>query len=375
MDALKSLALPLILVTIAAVGLVLALPKFRVARWKSTLTTQSATGPEVIQPGTEEEIASEMAVDPSTYDRQSDMRSIRRIPSDSVTLEAAFRQRKNDNCEQIPAGQPIVMSQFTLNLTPRDAFKSQANTIPATRREVLRIGLNMLNSDQKSLPTLSRSTILRFLDDHYLSLQVRILKDSVTSKWRLHHRPIALVGQYTGRPLAQDWVDAISATVQDIRGLGVLEEAENSQDQISVLIFRANWLDERGEKIGVRHELAFVHVEPLFEGEKQDFRLNCITTADNRTRWHWFQVDPNDRPRSEKECDLSGTVRFDTFASNGLEPKSSVTRRMRANPRSSFRVEDIDAYLSSLELSGGWSEHPRAAIEAILTGKVDPNVL
>ncbi len=186
-------------------------------------------------------------------------------------MEAVFRQRKNDSCEQLPKGEPIVMTQYTLGLTPRDQYKSRETILPSTRREVLRIGLNMLPSDQRNLPTLSRSIILGFLEDHYLSLQVRILKDSVTSNWQLHHRPIAMVGRYTGLPIAQDWVNAISSTVEDIRGLGVLQIPEGVQSQTAVLIFRAAWLDERGENAGVRHEFAFIHVEPLLTARSKTF--------------------------------------------------------------------------------------------------------
>ncbi len=48
---------------------------------------------------------------------------------------------------------------------------------------------------------LSRSIISGYLDDHYLTLQARIMKDPVDSKWLIHYRPIAAVAKYSGSRL------------------------------------------------------------------------------------------------------------------------------------------------------------------------------
>ncbi len=369
---MRSFIISISLVAVLGVLAVFGLPQIRSTAWKETLVSKQAESKNLPSEWDEDSIVETMAVDGSRYDWKSDIRLIRSVPNTPVALEAAFRQRRTDICESLAEGEPLEITQHAVLLTARDRHRAKEVRMPSTRREIATIGLNMLPTDQRQLPVLSRPLILDFLNNHFLSLQARIFKDAGTSNWILHYRPIAAVGKYTGIPFSQKWVEAISNTVQDIRGLGIAE-AKGDQDgsQTAVILFRLTWLDERGETSGIRHELGFIHARPSTNRRNNDpFEIHFVATSNHRSVWNYFPPNANKRTRSENDCSLVGTIRFDEFMRGGLQPKSTVTRRMLAHAGASFRVEQIDNHLEGLGLQGGWSEHLSAAIAGIIGEKI-----
>jgi len=361
------LLLVLLLGGIATFGL----PQMRSRAWKETLVSRQA-GAESVEPaGSEAEIEASMKVDDSQYDVKFDIRKIRSVPNNPVALEAAFRQRSPDVCESLEDGEPLDFAEHTVFLTARDRYRTKEIQFPSTRREVATIGLNMLPTDQRKLPLLSRPLILDFLGNHYLSLQARILKDATTGQWMLHYRPIAAVGKFSGLPFSQKWVEAVSSTVQEIRGLGIFESKDKDEGQSAVIVFRSTWLDEKGEKAGIRHELVFIHAIPSTNSKSIDpFEIHLFVTSNQRTVLNHFSTQPRKRPRGVNDCDLQGTVRFDEFMRGGLQPKSSVTRKMLARPLATFRLSDVDDYLNKQGYEGGWCENLTQAFHGILKGHV-----
>ncbi len=89
----------------------------------------------------EKEIVEQMAIEVSNLDAQRDLRILRVIPKTAVELEAAFRQHRNDVCEQLPAGESLRFTDYTLALTPRDQYRTKQQVYPSTRRQFLTVGL------------------------------------------------------------------------------------------------------------------------------------------------------------------------------------------------------------------------------------------
>lgn len=369
----------LLLLLLGAAGLG-ALPYLRKIKLDREKARMAEIRIPIVEAAAEDEVEQAEKRDESTFDQRLDIRRIRVVPETAVQLEAAFRQRKSDDCEDLKAGEPIHLNRFVGHLTPRDHYREPGSLLPSTRKEVLTIGLSILPSDHKMLPLLSRSAILDFLKNHYVTIQARIQRDPSSHQWLLHYRPVAAIGRINGVPLTQDWVEAVASTVRDIRGLGILENSDKTVgSQTAVMIFRSAWLDESGASAGVRHELLIVHAVPegstnvhrnSSESLENALELHVFTTSDLRETWHHFRSESRTFPKRESDCDLEAMVRFDDFTSDGLQPKSSVTRKLTTRAWRRYRSSDLNRYLEQSKIDGGWSRNLDQVLNAMIDGKV-----
>ncbi len=349
------------------------LPKIRGDFWKETRKGSGRDLKPSLSQGNEEvsESEIEMVKDVSEYDiNPTKEESEVFLPKRSNWR--AFRQRINDTCEALREGEPLQLTQFTSQLTPRDRQKQADDARSYTRRPILTVGLNIREADKKTLPLVSRSLILSYVEDHYISLQARIAKDPATGKLILHYRPLAGVATFSGLPLSQEWVESVASTVRDIRGLGIYEGKDSDDDsQTAVILFRSAWLEEESSQPTYRHELGIVHAVPS-KSDPNSLDLEMFTTSKNRLHWHYFKPEKTKKTRSLSQCDLIASVRFDEYTSDGLQPKSSVTRALKVNGDETYHVAAIDQYLKEQGLNGGWSSHLKQALKGMREGKVPP---
>lgn len=360
------------LLGLAASGLYLV-PKIRTGSWDETRVTSTKSGTKIISVADEADIKQQMQNKISEYDIRRDLRKIRSIPDTPASLEAAFRNHKTDVCEQLPPGDQMAFSQYTLALTPRDQHREASLLFPATRREFLTIGLTMTSTDEKALPTLSRSIIANYLEQHYVSLQARLSKDPTSGDWILNYRPIAAVGKFGGLPYSQEWQEAISSTVQDICGLGIVDPSDpQDKSQTAVLLFRFAWIDDSINQTVYRHELGFLHAVPrqnIKDGE-DPFEVHLLTTSNERKKWHYFAPQASIILKARMACKILGTVRFDEYMGDGLTPKRATTRRIEMRSSSNFEVEAIKQYLASKGLQGNWNTNIKHILNGILNSEI-----
>src|SRR5690606_30138518 len=107
--------------------------------------------------------------------------------------------------------EPIELSSPARYLTERDR-KQKNPPLPASRTGFLSIGLELPDSDKASLPTLSRSQIIDYLDSHYMLLEARVRRDLLDRKPYYHHRPIAVTARYTGPKVTQAFEPLVAQT-------------------------------------------------------------------------------------------------------------------------------------------------------------------
>ena len=217
-------------------GLLVFLPSLRSKRWEHTHHSTKHQ----ITPKTQEELNEELeiekasAVDDSQFAQSLGIRYIQRIPTSKVALEAVFRQRRSDASVMLPPSEPLFVTRFLREPIGLEQ-SNKTMRLSATRRAVFSIGLEMHGSDIAQIPWLSRSTIVDFIQGHYVSLQTRILKDERSDEWFLHHRPIAAVAKFGAIPLTHEFVSPITETVADIRGLGVLIDRDPMDELVRQL--------------------------------------------------------------------------------------------------------------------------------------------
>jgi hypothetical protein len=364
----------IVLFAVGGIAGLFGLNYIRKERWSDTHVSTQAQGRTL----TEDDLLNEAKIeemaknDQSTLDRDLDIRYIKSLPKNMIELESAYRQRKMDSCEVIPAKEPLELKNWTNVLSKRDTKRAQINPLDLTRRTVISVGLKISESDKESLPLLSRSTIAEFLLENYLSLQARIIKEPKSGKWILHHRPLAAVAKFRSVPLAQEFVDPVGQTTGEIRGLGILRpslEVVEAAPQTAVWLFRSTW-QKAGEPFDSTHfEYAFVHAIPqnvLYTHDQ--LALHTIVTSEQRTKFHYlrFRKEGKREPQSASETDLVGTVHFTEFANDGLHPKQTVTRAGQVRDDRSYSLGDIEAFLNEKGLTGGWEQHITAVLDAIV---------
>lgn len=358
------------------IGMFVAMSQLRQVAWKNTQQTTRRGGPVTEeQLLIEEEIAK--VADETLFDRMTDIRYIMKLPIDPIRIEAAHRQRRTDSAEALPSGEPLLLQQFSLGLTARDKFRREP--IPAARRQVLTVGLSMLDIDQQSLPPLSRNAIMDFIEQHYMSIQARIMRDPVTEKWILHHRPIALVAKYRNLPLTQDFNETLSKTVSDMRGIGIYKPQginSESKTQTAVWLFRSDWIDPGMGFAMPRLEYVFIHAVPENDSEDSPLRMHVFCTTQQRTLFHYLgdrgQMQQPDRPG---KVDVLGTIAITGYTSNGLTPSTSASRDVRIQGAKHYTLPDIERHLKEKGIELPWNEALVSLFESMIDGSLPQSEL
>ncbi len=345
---------------LASIGMVIGLPWLRSMRWDYTRISTTHRIPVKTQEEIEEEqlIEKAAAVDESEYTQDIGIRYLKRIPTSKIDLEAAFRQRRSEAAVMLHESEPLFVGRYSIP-SKSSKLSGASVTMHTTRKALFSIGLEMRDADIATLPWISRSSILSYIRAHYVSLQANILKDSSSGSWYLHHRPIAGVAKFGGVPLTQSFVSPITETVGDIRGLGTyLHPDKNlassqSTDQTAVWLFRTLRMD--GTLPVVQYDYAFVRT---FGADLESLQFKVILTTNNRSEWNCLpNVETARPPLRSSDTTTLGTVHFIEYASDGLHPKTSVTRSVRVKSNQVFKQVEINDYLASKNLHGDWGDH------------------
>lgn len=356
------------------IPLLIALPKLRELRWRDTQTTTLDPTKQTAEWIDQEAAIQEAeAIDSSRYDRELGIRYIPRLPSGNIELEAAFRQRRTDACEPVPAEQATLLRQLTTSLTLRDAKRKNLTQLPATRRPIATVGLKMLDLDIAELPTLSRGEILEFTEAHFVSLQARILQDTATKEWLVHHRPIAAIAKYKLPSLTQNFVEPITSTIDQIRGLGIVRSdfSETPDKSIIAWLFRSDWIQPGTNFTLPRYEFILVQAtrEPNAElGEP--FSWQVILTTENREQMHYIRERYiANIPKRTADSTVVATVKIMKFESDGLRPKSSANRDVALQHVQSYPTAAVAAKLAESGVQD-WHEAPDALFKLFAEGVV-----
>ncbi len=358
----------------AGIGGLLVVRHYRWAdtRESTTLQSKNLTADELAQ---ESEIATLVSKDASQFDRELNLRVITSLPKSFVELEAVHRQRANDACEPLPANEPVSMGRWMSILTHWDNRRKIPKELEFSRREVLTIGLQIPQDDQLTLPMLSKERILTFLNENYLSLQLRLVRNGTTKQVHLHHRPVAVVTKYRSAGLSQDFVEPLGQKTKEIRGLGVLRSPESNPDpfQIAVWLFRSSWQTASERFPTIHHEFIFIRSKNGIESSQSDaIPLEVFATSEGRTRFHYFGVRtlPASEIRSVSNADLVGRIHFTHYASDGLHPSQSVTRSGEVRSSRVFSLRSVEKFMNEQGLVGDWQDH----LPLILDGLADARI-
>lgn len=295
-------------------------------------------------------------------DEFSDIKVVRSLPSKSSDLESLHRNSSGNQCEPIADGQSLETTTFGIIKTARESLDK--NPQPAVRQSIISVGLTMDNSDKSDLPTPIRGKILEYMEDHYVSIQVRVRRDLVSNKLFFHHRPLAATANFRGSKVTQPFEHLVTTAVRDFRSVGlfskVREDRKPEDLRTLVLIFK-NTVIKSGTRTGSQIEYAFIRGR---EGNKPDRLTNHVfVTSNDRTQLVY--LNPYARPSRPDDCSIRGSIVITEF-DKLFYPKESATRSYRLDAKRIFPMENIDAYCKKHDLDGGIYENLDTVLDVLI---------
>ena len=300
----------------------------------------------------------------SAADEFSDCKIIRSLPRTTAEMEGLHRENGGNQCEPLSDNQSLETTNFSLIKTARSSLEK--NPKPAVRYGILSVGLIMDAGDRADLPTVSRGKILDYMEQHYVSIQVRMRRDLVTGKPYFHHRPLAATANFRGSKLTQPFEQLVSVAVRDFRSVGLytktpIDERTPEDLRTLVLMFR-NTVLKSGSRTGSQFEYAIVRGR---ESNKEDrMTTHVFVTSNDRTQLVY--LNPYHRPTRPEDCGIRGSVVITEFDKSGIFPKESATRSYRLDSRRIFPMENIDEYCRKNDLKGGFFENVDTVLDVLI---------
>ncbi len=296
------------------------------------------------------------------------------LPVEDHRLASAHELARRNACEPIPAGEPVLLHSFRPYLTRRDT-REYGENVPAlsTRQPIFSVGMGMLPSDQRALPTLSARRILTYLRGNYITLQVRVQKEPISGELFLHHRSLAGVAQYRASKLTQQPTEGLGKTLQNYRSLGLfLPEGEEPTPQnlrTLVLLHKSERASDAGvHRSSTKYEYVFIRARTKGSGREQSLELHTFATSDRRQKLHYLKL--GSEPSRSDFCSFKTMVYFTDYSHAGLYPVESASRGTVFNDRAEYAMEELEAYAVQHAWTGGVLQNVTPLLDAIIDGEI-----
>ncbi|MCC6509969.1 MAG: hypothetical protein IT423_12755 [Pirellulaceae bacterium] len=297
-------------------------------------------------------------------DEFSDLKVIDALPRTTAEMERLHRDSSGNRCEQIAEGQSLEMSSFSNIRTSESA--REKNSRPASRQSIISVGLVMDSADRANLPLASRSRILDYMDENYVSIQVRVRRDLLDSKLYFHHKPLAATVRFRGSKVTQSFEPLVRTAVYEFRSVGLFttNRGERRPEDLRTLVLMfKNTAIQTGARTVNQYEYAFIRGR---EGKDEDrLETHVFVTADQRSQLVY--LNPYERPSRPDACSIRGSIAITDFDSTtGAIPRESATRSYRLDARRIFPMENIDVYCQNNKLEGGIYQHLDEVLDVLI---------
>ncbi len=264
----------------------------------------------------------------------ADLPQLAGIPWDLPELEAAFKASASA-AHLLAAGESVIDTTMPFKSADR-----LSRRVPA-----FAIGLAVDRNAEADLPSLTRSAIKSYLNDHLLSIQPMLTEQTAHPT-----RVVApLTAAFYNRKKAAQTIAAESMIVQALQELRVLGEvtppADGSATGIPVLVIGfAFTRDETTEGIArAVRDYELLLVRNLGTGiAKPDLR--CYSTSESRSKLHRLILDDS---AAGAEPSVTATIRFDDFTFAGLYPASPVVTGVRLRSAATTEVSRVRQQLTA----------------------------
>ncbi len=297
-------------------------------------------------------------------DEFSDCKIVRSLPKSTADMDRLHRENSGNQCEPLTEGQSLETTTYSAIRTARESLDKAAK--PAVRFGIISVGLIMDSADRSDLPLASRSKILDYMEQHYVSIQVRMRRDLVTGKQYFHHRPLAATANFRGSKVTQPFDKLVTTAVRDFRSVGLFcktapDDRKPEDLRTLVLMFR-NTVLKSESRTASQFEYAFVRGR---EGGKED-RLTTHVFVTSNDRSQLVYLNPYHRPTRPDDCSIRGSVVITEYDKTGVFPKESATRSYRLDSKRIFPMENIEDYCTKNQLKGGFFENVDTVLDVLI---------
>lgn len=259
---------------------------------------------------------------------------IQSIPWEEWEVKRAFNQASARFSRLLPAGTSVVEP-----FRPRNVEK----TIFEGRPTAFTVGLWIDPLARGKLPTISKSTIEGYLDDHLLAIQPVVLKTSTG---------YSFTGEvqcaFFDRSNPRNTIDPeamIATAVREFRVLGIYDDA--SPDMTAkTLVMAFRFMKQENELnlvIGKPVEAFELMILHLPDNGSAEFSMLSFATAEERGQLQRLASVDFDRLLSDPP--VQATIRFEEFRMMGIYPADPVVTGIRNRIESTVSVTEVQKRL------------------------------
>ena len=363
---------------------------------KRALITEPSAEPDVTE--TVDEIVAKYQEQQANLDRPSDdedggglssvgsyshSRAMTSLPKTGREVHDAFMAIQARSCEVLP---PTKL----LNYAGGRAQRSD-ETFNAV---VLTVGLKVSATDQAQLPKLSRGSIVNYLRENFIGIQVKIERDDA-GRPLIDDHAVAGLCRFAAPTLTADPYALIVQSIKDIRVLGVYpgrfkasaarlaagpevpatepadvqeKTPKPSDSQTLVMLHGHRQLSPTAAASSAsavwEGEFVFLHALAA-EPDRKDVGPFMFVTSENRTKLHKVKIAYP--PSSVTSCDVQADITFTAYEYGGQLPKESAVRRSLVFDEWSVSVADADRWVKDQGLEGGALDNLTAVLDRLAT--------
>jgi hypothetical protein len=306
---------------------------------------------------------------------------ITEIPLDDDATATAHAASKNASL-QVDVGDPLEITgfkadtQYTVNGKKDGKVVSMKLPFSYSRLGVLSYGMHVQPSDQARLPAVSKGEILDHIASNYISIQVRVQRDSDTGATYLHYQPFAAVGTYGSPSTTAEFQPLMEDSVRDVRGLGLFVKkgtkpsAEAFRTFVasskSTFVAEGSNPDDPEPATRLKYELIFVRAR--IDGN--DVQLHTFTTGEFRTRLIYLQ--PYAPPTDADQCSVKSTIFFSEYTAAKQSPSAKVARHNDVNSVANFTMDQLNDYAAAEGWQGDAMANLTDVLDAVIDGDITP---
>ena len=308
----------------------------------------------------------------STSSDLPSVKTISHLPKTEQEVIAAFDQAVSRSCQVLPAGNPLELSSFT-PFVACGQTKRLGNALPppSVRRHILSVGLDVSPQDQRNLPTLSGSMILSYLQQHFVSIQACVAKDSLTQALYLYPELYGATAKFQGASMTENIEQAVAESARNFRCLGLLVPPGTvaQPESLRTLVLVQKYVlasQERGASSQPRpiYELVFVRARQ----RNGRFELHPFVTFGSRRELHY--LGDGRKPRQTGDCDIQATVFFSEYSHASQYPVKGVVRNSKVRSRQRFSLQTLEAFVRRQQPNGDVWDNITEILDAIIDGRV-----
>ncbi len=298
---------------------------------------------------------------------------VREIPKNEAAMAVAHQQSK-DASVQVSAGESLLLPEFAGQYEYRVTVDGKRTVQPVaySRLGVLNFGMTLTPEDKAELPIISKRRILSRVQGNYISVQLRVQRDSTGGEAYLYHKPFAAVGAYGNEQQAQQFAALMEDTVREIRSIGLYVpsgqsiNAETLRTLVGINKTKIVVENQSGGTPALQDHYEFLFVRLRMDGERPV--LHTFGTTEYRQQLNYFV--PYTAPRNPDECTIKSTIVFTAYTAAKQSPSAKAVRKVDLRPQVSLTMETANAFVNEQGFEGDALDNLTATLDAVIDGQL-----